>query len=265
MKIAQFQTHVYPEKEKNIYEMEKYINKIRNKNVDIAMFGEMFTCPYVTSNFPLYAEPEGGDTWNICSRLAREHHIYLLAGTVPEIDEEGKIYNTAYVFDREGKQIAKHRKVHLFDIDIKGGQYFRESDTLSAGNQCTVFDTEFGKMGICICFDIRFPELSMMMAQKGARTIFIPAAFNMTTGPAHWELLYRSRALDNQCYVVGTSVARDPSFRYVAWGHSLVVSPWGEVIRQMDEKEGYMINEIDLDYVERVREQLPVLNARRGK
>lgn len=263
MRIAQFQTHVYPEKEKNIHEVEKYMNRIRNEKVDIAMFGEMFNCPYVTSNFPLYAEPEGGNTWKACSRLAREHRVYLIAGSVPEIDRDGKIYNTAYVFDREGKQIAKHRKVHLFDIDIKGGQYFRESDTLSAGNQCTVFDTEFGKMGICICFDIRFPELSAMMVQKGAKAVFVPAAFNMTTGPAHWELLFRSRALDNQCYMIGTSAARDPSFSYVAWGHSLIVSPWGEVIRQMDEKEGYMINEVDLDYVEQVREQLPVLKARR--
>lgn len=104
-------------------------------------------------------------------------------------------------------QIGKHRKAHLFDIDIKGGQRFRESDTLTPGNTDTVFETEFGRMGVMICFDIRFPELARMMVNDGARAIFVPAAFNMTTGPAHWELTFRARALDNQIYMVGCAPA----------------------------------------------------------
>ena len=114
---------------------------------------------------------------------------------MPEKDAEGNVYNTSYIFDREGKQIGKHRKVYLFDIDVKGGQTFKESDTLTAGDSDTVFDTEFGKIGVMLCFDIRFPELSRMMVNDGAKVIFVPAAFNMTTGPAHWELSFRTRAL----------------------------------------------------------------------
>lgn len=263
MKIAQLQTHVYQEKEKNIEELEKYLIKIKEENVDLVTLGEMFNCPYITSNFPVYAEPEGGESWKACSDLAKKYHIYLSAGSIPEVDEAGRVYNTAYVFDREGRQIAKHRKAHLFDIDVEGGQSYRESDTLTAGNECIVFDTEFGKIGLCICFDFRFPELSRIMAQNGAKILIVPAAFNMTTGPAHWDILFRSRALDNQCYVIGTSGARDESSGYVAWGHTLLVSPWGNVIQQLDEKEGYMINEIDLEYVDKIRKELPLLKARR--
>lgn len=263
MKIAQFQTHVYAEKIENIENIKSCLDKIRQEKVDLVTIGEMFNCPYVTENFPKYAEKEGGETWTALSDLAAKYQVYLSAGSVPEIDDNGNVYNTAYVFDRQGRMIAKHRKMHLFDIDIKGGQYFKESDTLTAGDQVTVFDTGFGKIGLCICFDFRFPELARRMVDEGAKVILVPAAFNMTTGPAHWKLMHQSRALDNQCYVVATSPARDTSASYVAWGHSMIVSPWGEVIQEMDETEGYIINEVDLKTVESIRAQLPLLSARR--
>ena len=118
-------------------------------------------------------------------------------------------------------------------------------------------------MGICICFDCRFPEIVRLMTLRGARMILVPAAFNMTTGPTHWELMFRGRAVDNQCYMIGTSDARDEQAGYISWGHSLVVSPWGDVVTQMDEKPGIQITEIDLGRVDAIREQLPLLSARR--
>ncbi|MEJ8735434.1 MULTISPECIES: carbon-nitrogen hydrolase family protein [Mediterraneibacter] len=263
MKIVQLQMRVYEEKEKNLAQLGEYLKRTAHEQADIVTVGEMFTCPYQTEKFPLYAEREGEKSWKICSELARMYGVYLCAGSMPEVDENGKIYNTAYVFDRKGEQIAKHRKAHLFDIDIENGQYFKESETLTAGDSSTVFETEFGKMGVCICFDLRFPELSRMMVEQGAKMILVPAAFNMTTGPAHWEILFRSRALDNQCFVAGTSSARDREAGYVAWGHSLLVSPWGDIIEEMEEKEGYISNEINLDYVEKIRKELPLLKARR--
>ena len=200
--------------------------------------------------------------WQAMSDAAREHHIYLVAGSMPEKDEAGHVYNTAYAFDREGKQIGKHRKMHLFDIAVKGGQTFRESDTLTAGNQVTTFDTEFGRCGLEICYDIRFPELARLTEEAGARIIFVPAAVNMTTGPAHWELSFRMRALDNQVFMVGCSQARQDS-GYISYGHSIVTSPWGDVIHMMDEKEGMALVELDLDRIDQVREQLPLLKQRR--
>ena len=263
VKIAQIQAHVYEEKEKNLEELERNLERIKDENIDLVTLGEMFNCPYQTPCFPVYGERERGETWQKLSALAKKYQIYLSAGSVPEKDKEGHVYNTAYVFDPQGNQIAKHRKVHLFDIAVKGGQCYRESATLTAGDQITVFDTEFGKMGICICFDCRFPEIVRLMTLQGARVILVPAAFNMTTGPAHWELMFRGRAVDNQCYMIGTSDARDEQAGYVSWGHSLVVSPWGDVVAQMDEKPGIQIMEIDLDRVEAIREQLPLLSARR--
>ena len=179
-----------------------------------------------------------------------------------EIADDGSVYNTAYVFDREGRQIAKHRKVHLFDIDVKGGQCFKESDTLTAGNSATVFETEFGKMGLCICYDFRFPELARRMVLEGANVIFVPAAFNMTTGPAHWEVLFRSRAIDNQVFTFGTAPARDIDASYHSWGHSIAVSPWGTVLNQMEAEAGIQITSINLDEVAAIRDQLPLLKHR---
>lgn len=263
IRTAVLQTPVSPEKQENLDRVAEVLERDFLRDVDLVTLPEMFACPYDTEVFPEYAEPEGGPSWKFMSDLAAKKKIYLSAGSMPEIDSEGHIYNTAYVFDREGKQIAKHRKVHLFDIDIEGGQAFRESATLTAGNKATVFDTEFGKMGLCICYDIRFPELARIMADQGAKVILCPGAFNLTTGPAHWELLYRTRAVDNQVYYIATSPARDMDASYVAYGHSMVVDPWGIIISEMGAKAQMRVVDIDLDRIDEVREQLPLMKHRR--
>ena len=263
IKIAAIQMSTVADKMENVRTVETYLEKIKDENPDFVILPEMFCCPYQTENFPIYAEKEGGPVWQQLSGYAKQYGIYLIGGSMPEKDAEGNVYNTSYIFDREGKQIGKHRKVHLFDIDVKGGQTFKESDTLTAGDSDTVFDTEFGKIGVMLCFDIRFPELSRMMVNDGAKVIFVPAAFNMTTGPAHWELSFRTRALDNQIYMVGCAPARDVSAGYISWGHSIVTDPWGRVTGMLDENEGILLAELDMDYEEQVREELPLLKSRR--
>ena len=263
IKIAAIQMSTVADKMENVRTVKTYLEKIKDENPDFVILPEMFCCPYQTENFPIYAEKEGGPVWQQLSGYAKQYGIYLIGGSMPEKDAEGNVYNTSYIFDREGKQIGKHRKVHLFDIDVKGGQTFKESDTLTAGDRDTVFDTEFGKIGVMLCFDIRFPELSRMMVNDGAKVIFVPAAFNMTTGPAHWELSFRTRALDNQIYMVGCAPARDVSAGYISWGHSIVTDPWGRVIDMLDEKKGILLAELDMDYEEQVREELPLLKSRR--
>lgn len=263
IKIAAIQMSTVADKMENVRTVKAYLEKIKDENPDFVILPEMFCCPYQTENFPIYAEKEGGPVWQQLSGYAKQYGIYLIGGSMPEKDAEGNVYNTSYIFDREGKQIGKHRKVHLFDIDIKGGQTFKESDTLTAGDSDTVFDTEFGKIGVMLCFDIRFPELSRMMVNDGAKVIFVPAAFNMTTGPAHWELSFRTRALDNQIYMVGCAPARDVSAGYISWGHSIVTDPWGRVIDMLDEKKRILLAELDMDYEEQVREELPLLKSRR--
>ena len=263
IKVAAIQMPTVTDKMQNIRTAGIYLEKIKDEKPDFVILPEMFCCPYQTQNFPVYAEEEGGPVWQQLSEYAKQYGIYLIGGSMPEKDAEGKVYNTSYIFDRQGKQIGKHRKVHLFDIDVTGGQTFKESDTLTAGDHDTVFDTEFGRMGVMLCFDIRFPELARMMVNDGAKAIFVPAAFNMTTGPAHWELSFRTRALDNQIYMIGCAPMRDESAGYISWGHSIVTDPWGRVIDMLDEKEGVLLTELDLDYEEQVREELPLLKSRR--
>lgn len=263
VRIFQVQFSAAKKIEETLQKLKDICAVAAEEKADIVTLPEIFCCPYQNDIFRDYAEKAGGLIWSTCASLAKQHNIYISAGSIPEEDEEGNIYNTAYVFDRNGNQIAKHRKVHLFDIDVKGGQYFKESDTFSAGDAATVFDTEFGTMGICICYDFRFPELARMMALRGAKMIIVPAAFNLTTGPLHWELVFRSQAMYNQVYTVGTAPARDMSLSYRSWGHSIVADPWGKIVNQMDEKEGYQIVDIDLAEVDRSREEIPMLKHRR--
>ena len=158
LKIAVIQMQVEEDKLKNLETANNFIKEACNHKIDMAILPEMFCCPYKTSNFPIYAESEKGPSYKFLSNIAEENKIYLVAGSMPEKDENGNIFNTSYVFDRDGNKIGKHRKVHLFDIQIDGGQHFKESDTHCPGNETTVFDTEFGKFGLAICYDFRFPE-----------------------------------------------------------------------------------------------------------
>ena len=262
IKLGLCQMAVSRDKGENLRRAQAALGQAARQGAQLAMLPEMFNCPYENPCFPVYGEPAGGETWQFLSRMARELGLYLAGGSVPEL-EGGKVYNTCYFFSPEGEELARHRKVHLFDIDVPGGQRFKESDTLTAGDQITVVDTPLGKIGLAICFDIRFSELFRVMGARGAQIILVPAAFNMTTGPVHWDLAFRSRAVDNQLFVAGCSPARDTGASYVAYGHSLVCNPWGTVVAQLDEKAGVQVAELDLDDLARYRGQIPILSGRR--
>ena len=269
IKIALCQMNVVDNKDKNIEKAIQMIKESKKQGADLAVLPEMFNCPYENEKFIEYAERlEDSQTLMEIANTAKEENIHVLAGSVPELvkDDENdieSIYNTAVFFDNNGKQLGKHRKMHLFDIDVKGKIYFKESDTLSAGNDFTIINTDLATIGIGICYDIRFVELSRIMALEGAEILIFPGAFNLTTGPAHWELLFRSRALDNQVYAIGVAPALDEDASYNSYGHSIAVNPWGEVIEELDYSEELKIVEIDLDEIKRVREEIPVLKNRR--
>ena len=263
IKIALCQMNVVDDKEENINTASFMIEESASENVDFIVLPEMFNCPYSNDKFIEYGEEEkDSPTLSKISSLANENNVYILAGSIPE-KEGDKLYNTSYLFDRNGEIIAKHRKMHLFDIDVKGKITFKESDVLTAGNDFTIVNTEFGKIGIGICYDVRFPELARIMVENGALILFYPGAFNMTTGPAHWELLFRSRALDNQVYCVGVAPALNEDASYHSFGHSIITNPWGEIISEADEKENLIISEIDLSEIKKIREELPLLKNKR--
>lgn len=263
MRIAVCQMRVIPDKMKNVRKAQEMLEYAATNGADMAVLPEMFNCPYDNAQFAAYSETlEESVTAAEISESAKNLGIYIIAGSIPERQGD-RVFNTSIAFDRKGNIIGIHRKVHLFDIDVPGKISFRESDTLAAGRQVTVFDTEFCKVGLAICFDMRFPELMRLMALKGASVIIVPAAFNMTTGPAHWELTSRMRAVDNQVFFVAASPARGEKPGYVAYGHSMVVSPWGDILKEADEKEQVLLADISLPEVERIRNQLPLMKGRR--
>ncbi|XP_055423896.1 omega-amidase NIT2 isoform X2 [Bubalus kerabau] len=184
-------------------------------------------------------------------------------GSIPEKDA-GKLYNTCAVFGPDGTLLVKHRKLHLFDIDVPGKITFQESETLSPGDSFSAFDTPYCKVGLGICYDIRFTELAQIYAQRGCQLLVYPGAFNLTTGPAHWELLQRGRAVDNQVYVATASPARDEKASYVVWGHSTVVNPWGEVLAKAGTEETIVYADIDLKKLAEIRQQIPIFSQKRS-
>ncbi|PIA27730.1 hypothetical protein AQUCO_07600114v1 [Aquilegia coerulea] len=204
-KIALCQLSVTEDKERNISHARKAIEEAAEKGVDLVLLPEIWNSPYSNDSFPIYAEDidSGGDaspSTAMLSEVAHRLQITIVGGSIPE-RSGGRLYNTCCVFGKDGKLRAKHRKLHLFDIDIPGQITFKESKTLTAGENPTIVDTDVGRIGIGICYDIRFEELAMLYAARGAHLLCYPGAFNMTTGPLHWELLQRARATDNQvCY-----------------------------------------------------------------
>ncbi|MGB5135537.1 MAG: nitrilase-related carbon-nitrogen hydrolase [Prochlorococcaceae cyanobacterium] len=252
----------------------------------LLMLPEIWNAPYAAERFGAYAEPvpEPGislldgpsPSLAMVARLARRHGVAVIAGSIPERGSEGRLYNTATVIDAQGLLLAKHRKLHLFDVDVPGGIRFRESDSLSPGQQLTVLDgmgdplatglADPPVLGLLICYDIRFPELALLMRQRhGCSLLACPAAFNTTTGPRHWHLLMRARAVDSQCFLLACSSARPPGGEgYPSYGHSLVVDPWGTVIAEAGMGEQVLHAELDLEQVALARRAIPSGEQRRG-
>lgn len=258
--LGLIQMMVGEDKKANLSRAEKLTREAVSSGAQVVMLPEMFNGPYDTDAFASYAEEGVGETRKFLSSLAKELGIVLIGGSF--IEREGDdLFNTSFVYDEQGAEIHRHRKVHLFDIDVPGGQYFRESDVLTAGDAFGVFDTSFGTFGLAICFDVRFSSEFTKLAKMGAQMIFVPAAFNMTTGPAHWQTLFRARALDHQLFMVGVSPAGNPEASYQAWGHSIVTNPWGEVVMQLGCEEGVAVVQIDLGEIDLVRQRIPVFHA----
>jgi len=271
VKLALCQIKVGSDKVLNIRNAAKAIDT--TIPAKLVILPECWNSPYSTASFPTYAEhipaigdipdPEISPSISMICQKAKDLDIWIVGGSIPE-REGDKLYNTSVIVNANGEIIGKHRKIHLFDIDVPGKITFKESDSLSPGNTPTVFSSPWGMIGVGICYDIRFPEYAIWMRQLGAKIIIYPGAFNMVTGPAHWELLQRARAVDNQVYVATCSPARDEtSGGYIAWGHSTVVSPWGEIVSKAGPGEETIFADLDLDNVETMRENIPCWKQKR--
>jgi len=243
---------------------------------NLIVLPECFNSPYGHMHFPVYAEPIGYtpgqpyeasksdcESVRMLSAAARDTGTWLIGGSIPEKAADGKLYNTCTVYTPKGELVAMHRKVHLFDINIPGKITFKESSTLTGGDGLNFFDTDFARIGLGICYDVRFPEMTAISARQGCHVIIYPGAFNMTTGPLHWELLQRARAVDNQVFFSMCSPARDLSASYHAWGHSMVVDPMGIVLGEARESEAIVQAHIDPKAFDDARAGIPVSTQRR--
>ncbi|KAK6539111.1 hypothetical protein TWF694_010647 [Orbilia ellipsospora] len=267
-KLALVQLATGADKTTNLARAKTKVLEAAREGANIVVLPECFNSPYGTNFFSQYAEslttPTSSESFSALASMAKESSTYLIGGSIPELDPATKkLYNTSLVFSPDGELLAKHRKIHLFDINIPGRIRFMESEALSPGDNMTIVETKYGKIGLGICYDIRFPELAMIAARRGCFVMVYPGAFNMTTGPLHWSLLARSRAVDNQIYVALCSPARDINASYHAWGHSMIVDPKGEVMKELEDSEGLVFANLVQEKIEEVRREIPVTTQRR--
>ncbi len=195
---------------------------------------------------------------------AREHGIWVAIGSLAVTGEGGKLANRSVLIDSDGQTRARYDKIHLFDVDLASGESWRESAAYAPGQAVAVADTPVGKLGLTVCYDLRFPALFAALSEGGAEVVAVPAAFTVPTGKAHWETLLRARAIENACWIVAAAQAGDHEDGRQTYGHSLVVDPWGQVVLDLGATPGLGFAEIDLAQVAEVRQRIPVLAHRRA-
>lgn len=257
-----------PDKAYNLQKAKTLVEKAVHDepSTKLVVLPECFNSPYAVDKFRPYSEVINPDSesYKTLSQLAQKLKILLIGGSIPELDPKtDHVYNTCMIFDENGELLDRHRKAHLFDIDIPNGIRFKESDTLSAGEKNTLVTSTYGKFGVGICYDMRFPELAMQSARNGAFAMIYPGAFNTVTGPLHWKLLARSRAIDNQVYTLLCSPARDLESSYHAYGHSMVVDPKGNVLAEAAEGEEIIYADLDPEAIAQFRAGIPITKQRR--
>lgn len=243
----------------NLDTAERLVREAAGRGARLVVLPEVFTCYGARAAQVAAAEPVPGPTTTRMAALAGELAITLVAGSILEAaGRSGKCHNTSCTFSPSGEMVGRYRKIHVFDLDLPGGPTYRESDLFEPGGEPLVVETEFGPMGVAICFDLRFPELFRTMRERGATILCTPSAFTEATGRAHWEVLVRCRGIETQSYVLAANRWGSSAASVASFGHAMIVDPWGVVIAQCSDGVGVSVAEIDTAYVEAVRARLPV-------
>jgi predicted amidohydrolase len=262
--IGIIQLDTQNDKGKNLARICEYIDEAARKGAQLVALPEVMNLLGDNVGEGGGAEPIPGYSTEILARKAKELGIYIHCGSIKEeIPGETKGFNTTVMLDREGKIVARYRKLHTFDVTLTDGTVCNESARIQPGAEIVTVDSDLGKLGFSICYDIRFPELFRLLALDGAQIIFTPANFTLPTGKDHWEPILRARAIENGCYIVAPAqIGKKPNF--TAFGNSLVVDPWGTVIARSKDQPGVTLAEIDLDFLDKIRGQIPSLKNRRS-
>lgn len=241
--------------------IERLLPKAVGKGAKLICLPEYATCYGIRrGKLALGAEEEEAHTGLLALKdMAAEHGVWMLIGSVAVKRDDGLINNRSYLIDDAGNIAARYDKVHLFDVDLAGGESYRESDVIKPGDQAVLIDTPFGRLGLTICYDIRFPQLYRTLAKAGADILFAPAAFTRKTGQAHWHTLVTSRAIETGSYLVAPCQCGEQNGKLKRYGHSLIVGPWGEILADGGEDKGVIIADINLEKVAEARESIPAL------
>ncbi len=250
-------------KEENLAKAEAFVRLAAERGATLIVLPEVFAWRGPRVEEPVQVEAIPGPTSARLCDLARRHQLYLLAGSFLEKGEDSRSYNTSLLLNPQGDILAQYRKIHLFDVDIPGQVRVKESDTKKPGEAVVASPTPLGVFGLSVCYDLRFPELYRQLAAKGAEVMFVPSAFTFPTGAAHWEPLLRARAIENQTYIIAPNQIGKNAHGYADYGNSMIIDPWGKVLARAPDKECFITAEIDRDYVEKVRKELPCLAHRR--
>jgi len=260
--IAAIQINGSSDIERNLSTTERLVRKAAHAGAKFIATPEATTYLGPHDRKIKLAEPVNGPTHQRLSHLAAECGVTLLVGSVAERCDDNKAYNTSLLFGPDGQLLASYRKMHLFDVDLSatGGVCFKGSDTTGRGADLVVADTEVGRIGLSICFDLRFPEVYRSLCDQGATLLTVPSAFTLMTGKDHWHTLLRARAIENQAWVIapGQWGAHDDEGLRMSYGHSLIVDPWGTVVAECGDGEGYCLAEMDNARTTQIRSQIPM-------
>jgi predicted amidohydrolase len=252
------------DKARNVEIAERLVRRAAGEGAELVVLPEKFNLIGAPDQLVAGAEPVGGPTLRWAGSLARELGVWLVAGSIVErVEGDDRLCNTSALFDPDGAMRAAYRKIHLFDVEV-GGLTYSESDVEAAGDEIVVADAEEVRLGLAICYDLRFPELFRIMAVQGAQAFTLPSAFTVPTGRAHWEVLVRARAIENQAFVIAAGQVGHHPPDHESYGHSMIVDAWGTVLaRASDEPEHVIVADLDLAAQSDVRAKLPSLAHRR--
>jgi predicted amidohydrolase len=265
MLVAAIQMNSQDNKEKNIQTAENLIDIAAGKGAKLAVLPEMFNFLGPGEQRPVEAEEIPGPTIQRMMDKAVKNQMFIIAGSILEKGPTPeKVYNTSVFISPEGQMIARYRKIHLFDIVVEGLPPYQESASVAPGEEIITAETSFATVGLTICYDLRFPELYCALSNRGSQIISIPAAFTLHTGLAHWEVLVRARAIENLSYVIAAAQVGSHPVNRECYGNSMIVDPWGTVVARAPSMESVAIADIDLDYLDKVRKNLPSLTHRRA-
>ncbi|MCG6898145.1 MAG: carbon-nitrogen hydrolase family protein [Thiocapsa sp.] len=253
----------------NLFEAERLVRTARDQGAGLVVLPENFAFMGKRDQDQLGLREEDGDgpLQTFLARLAKQMGVWLVGGTIPLVARDaGKVRAACLIYDDQGKRVGRYDKVHLFDVRLPGGdEQYQESATIEAGDAVVVLDSPFGRMGVAVCYDLRFPEMFRQMLDRGMELLVIPSAFTAITGKAHWETLVRARAIENLVYVVAAAQGGFHINGRETHGHSMIVDPWGTVLAQVPRGAGHICCVLDKDYQDSVRRNFPTIDHRRLK